>query len=599
MQTESLAAALERAAERGEGRGFRFVKNDKWKDSFLTFAEIEQETARIGGALQELGLRKGERAALILPDTHAFVVTFLGALRAGIVPVPIYPPSGFGQLGGYLDNTRHIVAKSGAKALITSKVIKPLLGTVQASSPALETVATFSTLQESNARLRPAALGPDDIAFLQFTSGSTSRPKGVVLTHGNLLANIRNIIVEGLRIDPTVDSAMTWLPLFHDMGLIGFVLAPVVGTIQTTFMSPLVFLMKPASWLEAMSHYQATMSFGPNFSYALCVKRVRERELEGVDLSGWRVAGCGAEPIRGENLEAFADKYEKLGFRKESFYPAYGLAESTLAVSFARGVPTDRVKASVLWSEGRAEPTESTDDSLRIVSCGPAFENHEIGVFAVDDASCETRLPDRVVGELRLHGASVSQGYFEDPELTKEAFVDGWFRTGDLGYLADGQAHVCGRLKEIVIVHGRNFHPQDIEWEASQVPGVRKGNVIAFGTLDAVADCEKVVLALESGAVEPAERERIEADVRARILEVIGIALDEILVLSPGTLPKTSSGKLQRTKTRQLHHEGLLAQRVSVREADRVEQVKHVARSQFHYLKLAVLGRKKKDDGVS
>ena len=591
MTVDTLTAAIERAATVAPTRGYRFVKDEKWNEEMFSFERLEQETVRIGGALQEHGLRKGDRVALILPDADSFVRTFLAALRAGIVPVPIYPPTGLGQLAGYVDNTRHIVDRCGAKVLVTAPVIKPMLGSVQAACPALEHVITFPSLLESTHAFQPVAVAPSDTAFLQFTSGSTSRPKGVVLTHANLMANIRNIVTEGLHVDPEVDAGLTWLPLFHDMGLIGFVLAPIVHGIAITFMSPLMFLKRPAIWLQAMSKFKGTITFGPNFAYALCVKRVKDRELEGLDLSHWRVAGCGAEPIRAETLEVFADKYASCGFNKQSFLPAYGLAESTLAVSFSNGVPVDRVKASVLWSDDKAQPCgEDEPDALRIVSCGKCFEGHEAKVFALDDERCDNPLPERTVGEIRLHGPSVSVGYFEEPELTRKAFLDGWFRTGDLGYLADGDVYICGRSKEVIIINGRNFYPQDIEWEASEVQGVRKGNAIAFGTGGDGGEREAVVLAFETTVREPEEQARMIKEVRARVQEVIGVLLDDVLPLSPGVLPKTSSGKLQRTKTRDLYDAGELVRRKSQREADRVDQVKELAKSQLGYLKLAVFG---------
>jgi len=586
----TLADALVRAAESGEGRGFRFIKDEKWTEHFLSFQQIEAATARLAGGLQALGLRKGDRTALILPDNDQFVLTFLACLRAGVVPVPVYPPTGLGQLSGYLDNTSHIVGKSGALALVTTPVIKQMLGVVKAACPHLQHITTFAAIDEPSQVFAPVDVSPDDIAFLQFTSGSTSRPKGVVLTHANLLANIENIAGEGLGADPRQDQGLTWLPLFHDMGLIGFVLTPLVHTIQVTFMSPLQFLKRPAVWLQAMSRFRATITFGPNFAYALCVKRTRPRELEGVDLSHWRVAGCGAEPIRAETLEQFADHFAPLGFRKSAFYPAYGLAESTLAVAFSRGVPTDDVQPSTLWEEGRAVPSDSTRDALRIVNCGKAFKGHEIAIFSLDDELGQNPLADRQVGEIRLRGPSVSRGYYQEPETTAKAFVNGWFRTGDLGYLVDGDLFICGRQKEVIIVNGRNFYPQDIEWEASQIDGVRKGNVIAFGTHGVDRDRESVVLAFETSVTDPDAHARMASDIRARVQERIGITIDDVVVLAAGALPKTSSGKLQRTRTRELYDNGELSSRKSQREVDRVDQVKNLAKSQLAYLKLAVLG---------
>ncbi len=591
---QSLADAVERLASVHD-RGYRFVLDDKFGDRFMSFSELERTTGRLAGALQELGLVKGDRAALILPDNDAFVTTFIAALRAGIVPVPIYPPTGLGQLAGYLDNTRHIIDRSGSRVVITTTVIKQLLGSVQAACPALERVVAQPSLADSTAPFRPERIGHDDTAFLQFTSGSTSRPKGVVLTHANLLANAHNIIDLGLGATPGNDAGVTWLPLFHDMGLIGFVLAPLLDGISVTFMSPLMFLKRPATWLQGMSRYKGTISFGPNFAYALAVKRTKERELEGVDLSAWRVAGCGAEPIRAETLESFASTFASRGFRKDAFLPAYGMAESTLAISFDRGLHTDRVRASALWAEGRAEPVgNDEDDSLRLVGCGKSFEGHEVGVFALDDDKSERRLPDRSVGELRLRGPSVTSGYFDDAERTAEAFAGGWLRTGDLGYLADGAVFICGRSKEVVIVNGRNFYPQDIEWEASQIDGVRKGNVVCFGSGDTSSDREQVVLAYETAIEDPEQRKRIGNDIRSRVQDAVGVALDDVVAVDPGVLPKTSSGKLQRTKARELYESGELVDRRSAREVDRLDQVKTLARSQLDYLKLSLFGNRKK-----
>ncbi|MFW5740931.1 MAG: fatty acyl-AMP ligase [Myxococcota bacterium] len=567
MTPRTLAEAIELTALSSPKRGFRFVRNDKFDHDFHTFTQLEDTTRKLAGAMQDAGLTKGDRLALILPEADQFVPSFLAALRAGVIPVPIYPPTGVGQLAGYVDNTRHIVHNSGAKMLLTTPSIKPLLGKVQGACPALSEVLTFASLRASNATFSPVQVAPSDTAFLQFTSGSTNSPKGVVLTHDNLMANIHNILVEGLRADPQLDAGLTWLPLFHDMGLIGFVLAPIAHGIEVTFLSPMLFLRRPSVWVRGMSRFGASISFGPNFAYALSIKRVRARDIEGIDLSKWRVAGCGAEPIRAETLEAFAEHYAAHGFEKEAFTPAYGLAESTLAVSFSKSIPTDRVKASALWSNKEAVACdESEPGALRIVACGKAFQNHQIAVFALDDESCERPLPDRKVGEVRLKGPSVSPGYFEAPSLTADAFRHGWFCTGDLGYLVDGTLHICGRAKEIVIVNGRNFYPQDIEWEASQVAGVRGGNAIPIGTRGEREEREAVTLVFETAISDATRLDEMVREIRGRVQQVVGLMLDDVLPLAPGVLPKTSSGKLQRTKTRALYQEGKLVRRRGQRE---------------------------------
>lgn len=611
----TFAHALEDAAKADPTLGFRFVSEDgvpgfgskSTSEASFSYTALERASARYGGALQALGLKKGDRVALILPAAEDFVLCFFGAMRAGIIPVPIYPPLGLGQLQGYLDNTRHIVAKSGARALITSAQIKRLLGTVQAAAPSLEQVVAVEGIRESLEHLKPEKLTGDDVAFLQFTSGSTSRPKGVSLTHANLMANVKCITHDGLKMREG-DVGVSWLPLYHDMGLIGFVLSPILQRTPVVFLPPLLFLKRPISWLQAITRHKGTVSFGPNFAYALCVKRIRERELEGIDLRSWRVAGCGAEPIRPETLEAFADTFFKVGFAKEALLPAYGMAESSLAISFTElfeGMKTLSVDGERLWAENAAFPVPQDDArAVRLVSCGPKFAEHDIAVFAPDDAESKAPLGEGKVGELRLKGPSVMKGYWEDVERTREAFAGGWLKTGDLGLVHDGHVFICGRSKEVIIVNGRNYYPQDIEWEASHVDGVRKGNVIAFGARDLVErDRERVVVAFEvqdapknlDAKALAAMHAPLASAVRKAVLDGMNLSLDDVVPLAPGVLPKTSSGKLQRAKTRELYEAGELLGKKSARDESRADVLKEAARSQLSYLKLAVLGGRKKD----
>src|SRR5258706_4764280 len=299
----TFAQAIEDAAKADPTRGFRFIReegfggpNGSTPEASFSYTAIERASARYGGALQALGLKKGDRVALILPTNEDFVLCFFGAIRAGIIPVPIYPPLGLGQLQSYLDNTRHIVAKSGARAIVTSGKIKRLLGTVQASCPALEQVVAVEAIRESIEPLRSEKITLDDTCFLQFTSGSTSRPKGVSLTHGNLMANVKCIMHDGLQIRPE-DTGISWLPLYHDMGLIGFVLSPLVHRVPVTFLPPLLFLKRPITWFQTFTRHKGTIAYAPNFAFALCVKRIREKDVAGSDLSTWRGARRGAAPI--------------------------------------------------------------------------------------------------------------------------------------------------------------------------------------------------------------------------------------------------------------------------------------------------------------
>ena len=606
----TLAQYIEDAAKSDPTRGFRFIPEDgsptSGSEASFSYTAIERASARYGGALQALGLRKGDRVALILPTNEDFVLAFFGAIRAGIVPVPIYPPLGLGQLQGYLDNTRHIVAKCGARALITSGKIKRLLGTVQASCPALEQVVAIEGIRESMEPLKPEKITLDDTAFLQFTSGSTSRPKGVTVTHANLAANIKCIMEDGLRIGEA-DVGISWLPLYHDMGLIGFVLAPLVHRVPITYLPPLLFLKRPISWFQAFTRHKGTIAYAPNFAFALCVKRIREKDLQGIDLSTWRVAGCGAEPIRPETLEAFVEAFGKVGFRKEALLPSYGMAEASLAIAFtelSQGMKTISVHGPTLWGENTVKHVaEDDENAVRLVSCGPAFPYHQIAIFDPEDAASERPLPEGKVGEIRIAGPSVMTGYWEDAERTRDTFAGSFMKTGDLGFLDKSHVFICGRSKEVVIVNGRNYYPQDMEWEAAKVPGVRKGNVIAFGSRDPSGverDRERVVVAFEAQDAEDiAKAQLLCQGVRKAVQEGMGLTLDDVVAVAPGGLPKTSSGKLQRAKTRELYESGELAGRSGARDVGtrgKIDLVKQAAMSQLEYFKLAVLGGRRKKD---
>jgi acyl-CoA synthetase (AMP-forming)/AMP-acid ligase II len=326
--------------------------------------------------------------------------------------------------------------------------------------------------------------------------------------------------------------------------------------------------------------------------------------LQGLSLAAWRVAGCGAEPVRPETLEAFADMFQSVGFRKEALLPSYGMAESTLAIAFSElgeGMKTISVDGPTLWEKGDAAVVADDDaNAVRLVSCGRQFPHHEIRIFDRDDATSERPLCERRVGEIRISGPSVMTGYWEDAERTREAFAGGFMRTGDLGLLHGGHLFICGRIKEVVIVNGRNYYPQDMEWEASKVAGVRKGNVVAFGARSPRSgehDREHVVIAFEVQESERlGQRSGLLSAVRAAVQEGLGLTLDDVVALPPGALPKTSSGKLQRARTRELYESGELMGRQAARDATKVDVAKQAAMSQLSYFKLAVLGGRKRRD---
>ncbi|MEY3211383.1 MAG: hypothetical protein RIT28_1864 [Pseudomonadota bacterium] len=556
----TLTAALEQAAEGAEGAegGFRHLRDDGAARR-VSFAELYAQARRVAAALQGAGLRQGDRAALILPDAVEFIDTFFGCMVAGVIPVPMYPPMNLAQLKVWLSGCGHTLRQAGCRAVITDAQVRPLLGTLLAETPSLSRVETLASLLAEvgpEASPRAVRVQADDVAFLQFTSGSTARPKGVTLTHQNLIANTTAI---GAGLGLTRHDARTgvsWLPLYHDMGLIGCVFTPVVhGLAQVTLIPPLQFLKRPSIWLRQVSETRASFTFAPNFAYGLASARVKDHELEGLELSCLDVAGCGAEPIQAQTLHRFADRYAPLGFRRRAFLPCYGLAEHSLAVTFV-GVDdelrVDRLDPAAL-AEGVARPAEG-EVTLDVVSCGRPFLGHAV---RITDPAGEVA-PEGQVGQIELAGPSVMRGYWDDPERTDAALRDGWLRTGDLGYLRDGELFVTGRLKDLIIQNGKNYYPTDLEWQASQVDGVRRGNVVAFGIYDAALGRERVVLVVETRAMDRAEALR--AEITAGILERLSLRVDEVVLLAPGGLPKTSSGKLQRARAAELYTQGALGQ---------------------------------------
>ncbi len=575
---ETVVEALERF--RGEGgRGFTFLHQDGEKHHF-SFEEIYGHARRRARGLQDNNVREGDRVALILPVREDFVFTFYGCLLASIIPVPMYPPIRKTGLQRYLDNARHIISSSGCRVLVTTSQLKALFGTLLTGTP-LQMVLATEKLTRRDAEPRRVEVELDDIAFIQYTSGSTAYPKGVAVTHRNIAANVRCFMEEGIEVS-SEDVGVTWLPLYHDMGLIGFVLGPTYYRIPIIFMPPLMFLRRPIEWLGLISQYEATVSFAPNFAYGLCAARVKDEQLEGIDLRSWRVAGCGAEPIRYETLTEFGKRFEKVGFRRESFLPAYGMAESTLAITFSglgAGLTTDVVQRSSLCEEGKAVPCGlGSEDHVVLVSCGTPFSGHQLAV--VDES--DSPLPERRVGEIIVAGPSVTKGYYNNEEATKDTFRNRWLHTGDLGYVTDGNLYICGRKKDLIIVGGRNYYPQDIEWVVGEVNGIRKGSVIAFGRKETETLRETVVVAAESRMWKD-HADELKGKIRKAVTDALNIRVGRTEILPPESLPKTSSGKVQRRKACQLFEAGELG-----RLAARPTSLRCLFASKWHYWKHSI-----------
>ena len=579
----TLAQAVEGVARHFNDRGYTF-QDMSGAERPYAFPQLEEATRHRAYALQSLGLRRGDRIGLVLTEPEDFILTFLGAVRVGIVPIPLYPPVALGDLDGYMERMARILASAEARALVVNESFKHLLWALVERVDSLATLTYVEDLRGVVGEPSAVRVSREDICFLQYTSGSTSDPKGVIVSHGSLEANVAGIMGEaGLGMDPERDRAVSWLPLYHDMGLIGFVLAPLYYGIPVWYIPTLRFLKHPNTWLDTVDRVRGSITFAPPFALPLAARRARDAELARWDLSCLRQVGCGAEPISPEGVRAFVRTFAACGLPETAVVPAYGMAEATLAISLhppGTAFVTRRVAAEVFEGQGVAQ--EAAPDAGRVlehVACGRTFPGHE--VVAMDEAG-QPLAPGRE-GELCFRGPSVSPGYFGHPEATQATFRDGWLHTGDLGYILDGQVFVTGRLKDLIICNGRNYHPQSIEWPVAQIEGVRPGNVVAFSIPGETT--EELVIALERKPDAPADlRDRVEACVRSSF----GLNVRDLVLLQSGQLPKTSSGKLQRRKTRELYLSGKLVRsgsRIAGSRADKLTLAKHVAASTWSRLK--------------
>ena len=527
----------------------------------LSFAEALDLARRGAAGLAARGVGLGDRVLLMLPTGPAFLAAYHGCQLLGAVPVPVVPPVSLQRMEDHLQRIARIAKVCQAKAVVVGGELMGVFQLVRSrdreARRALGNAIRAGDLLREGPGLDPrVTVDPHAPAMLQFTSGSTGDPKGVVLPHQSLLANMRGMgTAAGFR---TGDVALAWLPLFHDMGLIGHFLCSMAWGIPLVMLPPEVFVRRPKEWLKAISRYRGSCSAAPNFAYSLCVRKLRPRDLEGIDLSSWRVAFCGAEPVNPATVREFIAHFEPHGFRASTFFPVYGMAEFSLAATFPEleGEPRfDRVRRHEFEREGRAIPApegESAADTVEWVSVGRALPGHEVRVV---DAQGQL-LPDRTLGEVEVRGPSMMSGYWEAPVATAEAIRDGWLRTGDMGYLADNDLFVSGRRKEMIIKGGKNLYPQDVEAAAGRAKGVRVGCCAAFGVRNQKRGTEDLVIVCETREKDPEARARIAAEVRSCVLEAVGATPDVVEMVAPGTVPKTSSGKIQRDLMRRRWQEG-------------------------------------------
>jgi 1-acyl-sn-glycerol-3-phosphate acyltransferase len=533
------------------------VLDQEGTDVELSYRGLRERSAELAGGLRARGVEPGQSVAIMLPTSHDFFVAFFGALWAGAVPVPIYPPFRPAQLEDHLRRQAGILANADARLLVVPDETHAVAALLRAQVSGLH----VDTVRGLAARARGADSKPhparsDEIALLQYTSGSTGRPKGVVLSHANLLANIRAM---GSALGVTSsDVFVSWLPLYHDMGLIGAWLGSLYHSVPAAISPPLRFLSRPESWLWAIHRRRGTISAAPNFAYELCVRRIDDEALDGLDLSSWRLALNGSEPVSPETLRRFAERFARHGFRREALLPVYGLAESAVGLAFpppGRGPVIDRISRTALVRSGAARPAEVGEAGIvELPSCGSPLPGHEIRV--VDTAGRE--LGERREGRLQFRGPSATRGYFRNESLTRALFAGDWLESGDLAYLAAGEVHITGRTKDMIIRAGRNIYPHELEDAVGDLPGVRKGCVAVFGSADPETRTERVIVLAETRETDADARDSLRRridDVTALLLET---AADDVVLAPPHTVLKTSSGKIRRSACRELYEQGRL-----------------------------------------
>ena len=542
------------AAQHGDRLHLTVLQDEGTALGTLTYGELATRAKRVAQGLIGRDVSPGDRVGLMLPTGIEFFLAFFGILYAGAIPVPIYPPMRLSQLEDHLRRQTGILRNAGACMLITmeGRQLAGLLGNLVDS---LNTVASVAEVEASAAPLTlPQLKDASAIALIQYTSGSTGNPKGVVLSHANLLANIRAM---GAAMDASsTDVFVSWLPLYHDMGLIGAWLGCLYYAARLYVMSPLSFLIRPQSWLWAMHRYRATFSAAPNFGFELCLAKIDDADLNGLDLSSLRMVANGAEPVSVQALRKFAERFDRYGFPASAMAPVYGLAEASVGLAFpplGRGPLIDRVDREELSIHGIAAPAGLDNTrALEIPACGQPLRGHEIRV--IDEAGYE--LGERREGRIEFRGPSATRGYFHNKTKTRELFHGDWLDTGDRGYMAGGDIFVTGRIKDIIIRAGRHLYPQEIEEAVANVPGVHKGGVAVFGVTDHASGTERVVVLVETRETDQARRGALQVRAHEVVTDVAGTPPDEIVLAPPRTVPKTSSGKIRRSAARELYQSG-------------------------------------------
>ncbi len=552
----TLIDVLDWHVERTPQRPHIYLYGDAPQPQLITYAALAEGARAIAAGLQAHGLEKGQSVAIMLPTSANYLDTFFGVLLAGAVPVPIYPPMRPAQIEDHLRRHARILANAEAVTMVADASAQRLGRLLQAHVPSLREIVSPEALRQNRKAFIPTPSAPQDVAFLQYTSGSTGQPKGVILSHANLLSNIRAM---GHAVNVTSrDIFVSWLPLYHDMGLIGAWLASLYFGMPLVLMSPLKFLTYPARWLRAVHEHRATLTAAPNFAFELCLSKISDDELEGLDLSTLRMAFNGAEPISPNTVRRFTERFANYGFDAHAFAPVYGLAESAVGLAFPpleRGPIIDRIERTQFEGTGQALPATAQDSAaLEFVACGQPLPGYQIRIA---DATGR-EVPDRQEGHLQFQGPSATRGYMNNPQATRQLFDGDWLDSGDLAYIAAGDVYLTRRVKDMIIRGGRNIYPYELEEAVGDLEGIRKGCVAVFGSPEPRTATERVVVVAETREQDPGTLQTLTQSINDVAIETIDMPADEVVLAPPHTVLKTSSGKIRRAAVKELFEGGRL-----------------------------------------
>ncbi|MEE2788199.1 MAG: fatty acyl-AMP ligase [Myxococcota bacterium] len=582
---QTIGRALIAAAE-VDGLGVNFW-HGPGKSQHVSYAELVCGANRLANRLLEAGLRPGERVAIVLPTGPDFYHAFFGISLAGGVPTALYPPARLGRMDEWKARTAAMLTAARCVAVLTERRLQPLLGNpVHQAQPRMGCLNVAHLTKERTAQ-RLTCHNVNELAAVQFSSGSTGHPKPVMLSHDNMLSNAAAIL-RTLPGEPNEHSGVSWLPLYHDMGLVGCLLSAIVAQGPLTLMGPEKFVARPLRWLQALSETKATVSVAPNFAFGLTANKVSDEDLAGLDLSHWKVALCGAEPVHPKTLDQFAERFECVGFDRRALTPVYGLAEATLAVTFS---PVGEAPKCQTFDREAMEGTGRAvvrPDGRPIPSLGRPLEGMSVAIR--DEAG--NALDEGTIGHVHVQGPGVMLGYL-DQQLETARTLDpkGWLNTGDTGFLFNGELYLCGRAKDLIIINGRNHDPSLVEHALEGVAGLRPGCVAAFAAEDPVNGTERLVVLAETSDAASVDREQLAYAATGQIQSRVGLRVSDFRLLPPGTLPRTSSGKIRRREARKQWLNDTL---VPPKKANVGLMIREMAQGLYHH----ALNRREKSSSV-